>query len=189
VFHLLVFDFEKVIVDFNVNEQFNIDNKTIGISGFFQPFCMTCFMEDNDLFFSFFYNHTKTHSHFKYDYVQKKVTSKLSSREIEGCTTKNFPQKCFYSPINKQIDCLYRQGQSVIIKANDLDSFTVDKILDRDLGDIVLWKQRVMIARSSTQIFLFKYVYYDDLERKKWTKYQTIESKGFISINKKINKF
>jgi len=68
IFHLLVFDKEKQICDYNVNEKFNINNFTTPIAGFFQPFCMTCFSSDPDvLFYSFFHKCTMTHYHFSFN--------------------------------------------------------------------------------------------------------------------------
>ena len=35
IFHLLAFDYDSLIEDFNINEHFGIDNTTIPFSGFF----------------------------------------------------------------------------------------------------------------------------------------------------------
>jgi len=54
---------------------------------------------------------------------------------------------------------------------------------------MIIWKGKLLIARSSTNILLFKQTYDEDLGRKRWSNFQTIPSKGFISSNRKINKF
>jgi hypothetical protein len=59
-YRLIVFDYNRVIVDFNVNEALKIDNNTIPINGFFQPFCVTAFMEKDELFYALYYKDTQT---------------------------------------------------------------------------------------------------------------------------------
>lgn len=41
---LLVFNFTDVIVDFDINSHFNIDNSTMPVMGFDQPFSTCCFL-------------------------------------------------------------------------------------------------------------------------------------------------
>jgi hypothetical protein len=74
-------------------------------------------------------------------------------------------------------------------KAPDLSETSLNQMFEGGIGDIALWKQKVVIARFSTLILLFKFQYSEALERSVWTKFQVIQSKGFVSINKTINTF
>ena len=70
---LVVFDFTKVIVDFDVNSKFDIDNSTMPVMGFSQPFSTSCFLKNNLIFYNFFHRPTKTHHHFIYNPFKKAI--------------------------------------------------------------------------------------------------------------------
>jgi hypothetical protein len=95
--YLLVFNANEEIDRFSINDAFNIDNNTIPIAGFAQPFATCCFLNDNTIYYNFFYKDTKMHYHFTYDPFEKKVLQNLHSFVIEDCTSKNFPQKLFFN--------------------------------------------------------------------------------------------
>ena len=71
--HLLVFDFDKIIDNFDINKNFSINNYTLPITGFNQPFATCCFMDDFEIFVNFFHRPTKMHYHFTYNPKEKKV--------------------------------------------------------------------------------------------------------------------
>ena len=96
VWKFVVFNEKEVMFGFNVNEEFDIDNYTIPISGFSQPFANCCFLDNDNIFFNFFHTISKTHYHFVYDPFKKCIVHDLQKKVIKDCTSKNFPLKCLY---------------------------------------------------------------------------------------------
>lgn len=121
--YLMVFNTKEMIAKLNINEHFKIDNNTIPIAGFAQPFATCCFMDNNEIYYNFFYKDTKTHYHFTYDPIAKEVKQDIHSFEISNCTVKNFPQKVFYSQKKREISSFYRQGYNFEISADDIKSY------------------------------------------------------------------
>ena len=147
--YLLIFDIEKELVRFDINSHFGIDNNTIPIAGFTQPFATCCFMSDDEIYYNFFYKDTKTHYQFTYCPKEKCVKQDISSIVIEQCTVKNFPNKVFYNAVADELHAFYRQGLSFEIDAKDINKAKFEKITDYDLGDMLMYKDQVLIARSS----------------------------------------
>ena len=81
--YLVVFDVEKEIERFSINDHFNIDNNTIPIAGFAEPFASCCFIGNDEIYYNFFYKDTKTHNHFTYCPKEKCVKQGLSTFVIE----------------------------------------------------------------------------------------------------------
>jgi hypothetical protein len=73
LWRFVVFNKNEVVTDFDVNTEFNIDNYTVPIMGFSQPFASCCFLSNNNIFFNFFYRPTKTHNHFVFNPFKNKI--------------------------------------------------------------------------------------------------------------------
>ena len=54
---------------------------------------------------------------------------------------------------------------------------------------MMIWKDKVIIVRSSQQIFFFKRDFDEENECDMWQNYHTVDSSGFVSGNKKFNRF
>ena len=189
VFHLLVIDYDKILIDFNVNEHFNIDNHTIPIAGIFNPFAITTYMEDeNVVFYCFYHRKTKMNYHFTFNIKENKVNSELHKSQAPG-TNKNFPQQCFLNTENNQINCFFRQGLALDIEMDDLSKHRYQNISDRDMGQMILWNSECLITRSSTVVQFYKQVWDAKEKYYEWDCVSEIESTGFISSNRKGNNF
>lgn len=130
---------EKEIAEneLNINKLLGLNNWTMAISGFPDPYITCCFVEDNQVFINLFYNYTLTHYHFVWDIDNKKVVGEIVSRQLE-CSKKNFPYKCFYNEEKKEIYSFYRQGQAFKVFVKDENpakwTYQFDKMTDADLG-------------------------------------------------------
>lgn len=90
---------------------------------------------------------------------------------------KNFPLKCFYKPpmkdfvtiehedhhhivdnghFSSEIYLFYREANAFIINGDDTDDFSVNTILDQDLGQMYLLYNEALMVRSSSEIIMFK---------------------------------
>ena len=78
----LIFDFNDLICDFDVNGHYDIDTSTMPIMSFSQPFATCCFLNDNDLFYNFFHRPTKTHHHFIYNTTRKLIVRSKQSHKM-----------------------------------------------------------------------------------------------------------
>jgi len=90
----MIFDKQKVIVDFDVNKFFQLPYISLPLSGFFNPFATCCFLNDNQVFCQFFSVRKKDgfwHQHFVYDIDKWTTTCPLEKYKYEDCTKKNFP--------------------------------------------------------------------------------------------------
>ena len=95
--------------EFKVNEAIGINDYTMPIAGFQDPYISCTFITDETLYVCLFYNKKLTHFHFIYDDQARKIISPISQHELT-CTMKNFPYKSFYNPDDSQIYTFYRQG-------------------------------------------------------------------------------
>ena len=78
----------------DINSELGIDDWTMAIQGFADPYIVCCFVNHNLVFVSLFYNYHLTHYHFIWN-IEKK---------------QNFPYKCFYNDEDRMIYTFYRQG-------------------------------------------------------------------------------
>ena len=53
--------------EFKINEELGIDNWTMAIDGFPDPFIVCCFISDDLIFVNLFYNYHQIHYHFVFD--------------------------------------------------------------------------------------------------------------------------
>lgn len=81
--------------EFNINKALNLDNYTMPINNFPDPFITCTFVNDNILFVNLFHNHSLFHYHFFFHILEKKITS-LTKVKLDS-NNKNFPYKCFYN--------------------------------------------------------------------------------------------
>jgi len=71
----------------------------------------------------------------------------------------------------------------------DADDYILDKIYDKDLGDMYMIYDKAIIARCSDLILFFKLEYDPVTKEKSWTNYHTEEIRGFVYFikgNKRI---
>lgn len=71
--------------EFDINKALGIDDFTMPISGFPDPFVVCCFISDNKLMVALFHNKTKMHYHFIYDDSKKKIESEIVQMKMD-CT-------------------------------------------------------------------------------------------------------
>ena len=98
-----------------------------------------------------------------------------------NCNRMNFPYKSFYNPEDDVIYCFYRQGEAFTIEADNPANFKVEKMTDKDLGQMYLFNNKALIARSSSTVLFFKIMAdEEDPEDKKWRQYNMLNIRGFI---------
>lgn len=154
--HLLVFDFLQIIMDLDINSLFGIDNHTLPISGFFSPFASCCILSDKTVFFNFFIRRSKTHCHFVFDPIKYQISQQLIKHEMKDCTQKNFPQRTYYDEKKGKVFTFYRQGQAMTAQYNDITDYTFQQITKYDIGEMEIYRNQVLMVRSSHQILFFK---------------------------------
>lgn len=121
------------------------------------------------------------HYHFVYDHSQHAIDEGGFHKYEMNCNRMNFPYKSFYNPEDDVVYCFYRQGQAFTIEASNPANFKVEKMTDKDLGQMYLFNNKALIARSSSTVLFFKIMAdEDDPEDKKWTQYEMLNIRGFI---------
>jgi len=93
--------------ELDINKLLSLDNWTMAIQGFPDPYITCCFIDDDRIFVNLFYNPKLTHYHFIYNIKTKQVDGEIVSKEID-CSRKNFPYKCFYNDDLDEIYSFYR---------------------------------------------------------------------------------
>ena len=175
------------------NEIFGLDDYSMSIDIFPDPFITCCFTTDDLIFVSFFHTYSLTHFHFLWDIAKRKVIGipqfdehgiqlpdKPVTRDMSNTSMKNFPYKCFYSAERNEIYCIYRQGEVYTIKPDKLNDYRFQKIIDRDLGQMELLFDHALCIRSSSKVLFFKQVWNDLTEIMEWQLYNSIDVRGFI---------
>ena len=77
-FHFMMCDLEDKLFDFNINKHFGIDNETMPIKGFYNPFVLFCFIDNcTKAFITFFQRKNLTQYHFMFDIKAQKPCSEL----------------------------------------------------------------------------------------------------------------
>ena len=176
--------------ELDINARLGLNNHTMPINDFPDPFISCCFINDNLLFVNLFHNATLTHHHFFY-----KFSDDLNEKEILDhqtvvldCNKMNFPQKCYYNSDNNEVYTFYRQGHSfripvkVITHAqnDDKENFYFQKIYDKDLGDMFMVYEQALVIRCSSQILFFKIEIDEFTGDRDWVIYHTLDANGFI---------
>ena len=93
------------------------------------------------------------------------------------CTSKNFPYKSFYNTDENLIYSFYRQGQAFTIDGDDANKVKFEKMTDMDLGQMYLFNNKALIARSSSKVVFFRVFEEEDENKvivKKWKQYNEI---------------
>lgn len=171
--------------ELDINELLGINNYTMAISGFPDPYVTCCFIDDERIFVNLFYNFDLTHYHFIYNAKTQKMQGQFVKMKID-CSKKNFPYKCFFNEEDNEIYSFYRQGQSFIIKLKDVkgedwgQKFLYDRMTEMDLGQMYIVYNKALIARSSSDILFFKLAEDENTKTQKWKQYKIIEARGFI---------
>ena len=93
--------------ELDINKLLGLDNWTMAIQGFPDPYVTCCFITDEKVFINLFYNPTLTHYHFIWDVTKKSIIGKPVQLKME-CSKKNFPYKCFYNEDKHEIYSFYR---------------------------------------------------------------------------------
>jgi hypothetical protein len=172
--------------ELNINEHLGLNNHTMPINNFPDPFIACTFIDDDLMYVNLFHNATLTHHHFFYKRATREILRHTTL--VMDCNKKNFPQKCFYNTDNNEIYTFYRQGQSLRVPVLEIDSdkndgkkdFYFQKIYDKDLGAMYLIFEQALIVKCSNEILFFK-VEMDELSgEKKWTNYHQMSIGGFI---------
>ena len=65
--------------ELKINEMFNIDDFSLAIEDFQNPFITCCFISDSVLFVNFFYTFKQIHYHFKWNFEKHEVEGPLVS--------------------------------------------------------------------------------------------------------------
>ena len=129
------------------------------------------------------------HYHFTYDHSKHQIDGHYHEQAMQ-CNRMNFPYKSFYNPEDNVIYCFYRQGQAFTIDADDPANCRVERMTDKDLGQMYLFNNKALIARSSSTVLFFKIIAdEDDPEEKSWQQYHMLNIRGFIYFikgNKRI---
>lgn len=59
--------------DLNINEKFSIDDYSIAITDFPDPFITCTFINDEKVFVNFFYTYSQIHCHFIWNFVTREI--------------------------------------------------------------------------------------------------------------------
>ena len=94
--------------ELDINSILDINNYTMPIDNFPDPFITCTFVRDHLIFINLFHSATLTHYHFFYD-LSKKETHGITKITIDS-NDKNFPYKCFYNEEDNEVYSFYRQG-------------------------------------------------------------------------------
>jgi hypothetical protein len=97
------------------------------------------------------------------------------------------------------VHCFYRQGGAIKVSTKDTAHFHFDRISEYDLGDMFMFRNKVLVVRSSEHILFFKLAEAEEEEagdeeiskiwHHQWLQYDSMSSRGFINGSKKLNRF
>lgn len=154
--HLKVLTHNLVIVDFDVNDHFGIDDSTIPFSMYDYAFACCTFLDDNRIFYNFFERRKHIHNHFVFD-IPNRTVSKLFRIVVDQGTVKNFPVKTVFNSVTQEIHCFYRQGVVVQIFENNMEEAEVNRIpCVPSMGETVYYKEKIIIVKNSNQLIILK---------------------------------
>lgn len=196
VFHLLVFDQEKELYDFEINQAIGIDNLTRPNDNFPDPMISVCFVEDDkksDIFVNLYHTPTHTMWYFLYSYETHKLTSDPIQTPLRQ-TTRNFPLSCFYDDDRHFVYVFFRQGETYFVNLQEMRRIQQQRISDWDIGNAYLYNNKVLMIMSSNQLLFFKLELINDkllkrANQMKWKKYHELDIQGFIHHMKGSDRF
>lgn len=91
--------------------------------------------------------------------------------ELKDCSVLNFPIKSFYSKDDKLVYVFYRQGDTFTIDPSDSESCLAQKLSARDLGQMYLVYEKILVVRSSSS-----YLFLKRDEKGMWQEYDRIDN-------------
>lgn len=92
--------------ELNVNSVLDINNHTMPIDNFPDPFITCCFVSDDLIFVNLFHSALLTHFHFFFNWKTRE-SSGVTRMKIDS-NDKNFPFKCFYNEEDNEVYSFYR---------------------------------------------------------------------------------
>lgn len=182
--------------ELDVNEALGgLNNHTVPIYNFPNPFITCTYIDEVVIFVNLFHSKTATHYHFFYNADTREI---FGITKIEmNCSHQNFPVKCFYSSEENEVFSFYRQGDGLRVPCKFIenkmnatkDDYYLEKIHNKDLGEMYLINEKALVTRSSDQILFFKMELDDFTKEKSWCNYFTLDIQGFVYFikgNKRI---
>jgi len=169
-YYVTILDMEKEgeeIQTLNVSDLLKLGDDSKGIHGFWEPMITISFMPNNKIFIGVYHRMEMQQYHFIYEINQSTEDLQFYMKEIENCTTLNFPVKSFYSEVTKDIYVFYRQGQCITVNSENPENYKIENITSADLGNMYLVYDQALVVRSSSSILFFKI----DENTGLWTKY------------------
>ena len=114
-FYINTFGVDQETYEFCINERFGIDDWSMAIEDFPDPFITSCFVSDSSIFVNFFYTYSQMHCHFIWNFEEDMIVGQTEFAELPvmkqmTCNNKNFPVKCFFNSEANEIHSFYRQG-------------------------------------------------------------------------------
>ena len=94
--------------EFDINKFLDINNHTMVYPGFPDPSICCTFISDDLIFVNLYHNPTDMHYHFVYDGLNQTCIKKNVVPMLLNSNRKNFPYKCFYSDVSKEVFSFYR---------------------------------------------------------------------------------
>ena len=92
--------------ELDVNKELGLDNHTMPIDNFPDPYITCSFVNDEMLYANLFYNATSVHHSFVYNFKTRKVSSHQTVQMVVN--PQNFPYRCFYSEETNEVYSFYR---------------------------------------------------------------------------------
>ena len=165
----------------NLNDMLGLDAWTMAVTNFPDPFITCCFISNDIIFINLYHNHLMKHFHFFYNIDQKKLVGKVIDFKLGmESSKKNFPYKCFYNDVEDEVYSFYRQGHALTIQPNDASKYTLQKITDQDLGQMFLVFNQLLVARTSSNVTIYKYEQNDETKEWEWNIQEVLEIRGFV---------
>lgn len=152
------------------NDLINLDNHTMPIDDFQYPMITCCFLTDDLIFVNFFYNKDVSHFHFVWDDELKRMHGPVQVKLGNICSGKNFPMNSFYNMEKNEVYVFYRQGQAFKVNPETLD-YGIEQMNTRDIGQLILYQNKVLVVRSSGKILFFKQEREDKFSPLHWVQY------------------
>lgn len=156
VFKVLVFDKQQVLLDYNINEAIELDDKTRPNDNFPDPLVNACFVDDGDkIFINCFHSRELTMHHFIFSKVKNAIDSPIVKTKLPE-STRNFPISSYFDDEKQFVYIFFRQGESFMINLGEFKRVQEQKISEWDIGCTFLYNNKVLMAKSSNQIFFYK---------------------------------
>ena len=156
VFKVLVFDKNQVLLDYNINEAIELDDKTRPNDNFPDPLVNACFVDDGDkIFINCFHSRELTMHHFIFSKVKNAIDSPIVKTKLPE-STRNFPISSYFDDEKQFVYIFFRQGESFMINLGEFKRVQEQKISEWDIGCTFLYNNKVLMAKSSNQIFFYK---------------------------------